>query len=433
MKKIFLIGLIAVFCLNLCGCGFYAVDANGLLKTPELTGEIYSVEKTLKNYIKGNYTLKYPTDGKKRSPLVLDDVDKDGTRETFVFYSTTDKEETLLHIMVMLFKNGKQVVSDEYSISASEIEKIEFCDFDGDGVKEIVVGFEIYGETEKTLTAFNYDFGKLNLLMSNEYTNFVCCDMGSGRNSLIVQKFTPKENSNTITMYYLNDKSFTKHSTCLLDGAITSISNFVYAKLSNGTPAIYIDEIKGIGAITEVIFLSKDNLVNPLFDAQSKAASDATIRSASLPTYDINGDGILEIPVSSAVPNADPSSKETTVYTNWSSFTGEKLTVKKVALVNVSDGYSVNIPNRWIGNIAVLKNSDKRLRTIYAYDADTNTVGERIAVFKTDESSKQDKANKYDKSFTNNGETVTVDLGSYNGIYRLSENELQSIINFNKF
>ncbi len=433
MKKLILAVLIAFICFSVCGCSFYSVDTTGLLKTPELTGKIYSVERTLKKTIKGDYTLKYPTKGEKRSPLVQSDVDNDGKKETFAFYSTSDNEEALLHVMALAEKNGKQVATDEYSITASEVEKIEFCDFDNDGIKEIVVGFEIYGGTEKTVTAFKYDFGKLTLLMSNEYTNFVCCDMGSGKNGLLIQKFTPKESSNYITMFYLSDKSFTKHSTCILDGTITSVSNFVFSKLSNGTPAIYVDEIKGIGAITEIIFVSKDKLVNPLFDKEGNGATNITMRSASIPLADINGDGILEIPVASSLPNADAYSRDTIYYTNWSSFTGENLTIKKVTLENVSDGYSINIPKKWLGKIALIKNNEKRTRTVYFYDSETNTVGEKIATFKTVELSKKDKQPKCDISFTNNGETVLVDLGTYSGPLKLSKKELQKIITFSKF
>ena len=99
----------------------------------------------------------------------------------------------------------------DFSITAAGVEKIEFCDFNGDGVKEIAVGFEVYGNNEKTLVAFKYQSGKPNELMRAEYTNFLCDDiLDNGKNQLIIQKLTEKSKTNSAVVYALNGKTFSK-------------------------------------------------------------------------------------------------------------------------------------------------------------------------------------------------------------------------------
>ena len=163
----------------------------------------------------------------------------------------------------------------------------------------------------------------------------------------------------------------------MMDSGVKTATWPKLSELSNGHPAIYIDEIKGVGAVTEILFMSKDQLVNPLLDTQTSFENFATIRAASIEAKDINGDGIIEVPVASDLPNAD-GIEEKLYYTNWCSFNGEQLAVKLVTVFNTVDGFYLTVPNSMVGKIAVRKNIENHKRAFYTYDESTDTLGELL-------------------------------------------------------
>ena len=157
--------------------------------------------------------------------------------------------------------------------------------------------------------------------------------------------------------------------------------------------------------------MEKGNLVNPLFQAD-KRETVATLRSVFFSVNDINGDGIMEIPVQENIPSVTSSEVSEKLYlTRWCSFNGETLTTQLTAMMNVDDGYRYTIPQKWIGNIAVLKDTSNRLRELYRYNPQELTVGESLVYIKA-VSKKEWQSGKYgaDDAFeiTTSGETVFI-------------------------
>ena len=64
--------------------------------------------------------------------------------------------------------------------------------------------------------------------------------------------------------------------------------------------------------------------------------------------------------------------------TNWCSFDGENLTVQMTAMINLLDGYYFTIPTKWRNRIAILKDTENRIREIYVYNQKDATIGESL-------------------------------------------------------
>lgn len=425
MKKLLSLALCVILLSSLCGCSLVA-DTSELLKTPRLTGEMYSVEKALKKSIAEGYTLEYPSVGDKRSAIVLEDLDGNGKKEAIAFYSKTDKEEKQMHLSLLTDGSKDYRLAFDFSIIAAGIEKIEFCDFNSDGKKEVVAGFDIYGNNEKQLVVFKYQSGKLSELMRTEYTNFVCNDLiGNGKRQLLIQKLNEKESANEAVLYSLNGKTFSKASTCSLDRNVSSVSKIVCAPLSNGKPAVYIDEIKGVGAITEVLTVIDGKLSNPPIALNSESAK--SIRSAGIPFFDINNDGYLEIPIPTASTESVENG-ENLVY--WCTFDGKKPLVKESAFVNVVDGYSIFVPAVFSGKLKITKNPEKRIRRVY-YKSDA-TEKEMFTVRVV---SKNDDPAEYSGEVLaeKNGELYIMEIKNSVTELNLNKDELKKMFRFNEF
>lgn len=377
LKKVLAMVLATIFVMLFTGCDI--IDSTKeMVAPPELTGEMSMIADALYESVGTNYDLKYPASGDHRSAIVLEDINGDSVFEAFAFYSTSDDEMTTMHINVICQQGGKWKSVSDQTIVAIGVEMIDFCDLDNNGVQEIFIGWEVNGNNEKQLSVFSFEQNELKQQLIQPYTSFMCCDLDSnGENELFVHLLNTAEKANKAMIYNLSDGQMAQTAGCLMDGSIKSAEAPVLSTLSSGQKAIYINEIKGVGAITEVLYLLKGELVNPLLDTVNSFENMLTLRAASLKIQDINADGILEIPVASDLPNAVEDG-EKLYYTNWCSFNGEKLSVKLVTVVNTVDGYYLTVPNSMVGYLAVLKDIENHERKFYHYDPQNNVLGQLL-------------------------------------------------------
>lgn len=401
--------LILIFTLCIafvfCGCDFVTSNTEELLSPPELTGELRLIKETLESSVKTPITLKYPSGGEYRSPFILRDIDGDGTEEAFAFYSTSDTELTSMNLSVIKYDKsaGIWLAFDRQTLTGSGIEKAEFSDLDGDGIEEIIIGWEIYAATEKQLAIYSVGANALTQRMLERYTTFISTDLDQDKKpEILLQYLDTYAATNTAALITLDKSGVLKQSHCSMDGNVKTVKAPVLSTLSNGKPAVYYDEIKGVGAITEVIFLSKGELQNPLFDKET-GENKVTLRDSSILTNDINEDGLLEIPIAKELTNADTTSTEKINYTSWCSFNGESFTEMKLSVINTLDGYRIDLPTKWFGKIAILKNAEKRERVIYNYlsetteDGEKTEIGEKIVTLKAVTPSEFNSGRGFDK------------------------------------
>lgn len=409
MKKLVSLILCLIMILSLSGCDLFTADTAELLSPPLPTGELNYIAKAIASSVEGEYVFKYPTRGSYRSAVVREDIDGDGILEAFAFYSMTDGETVTMNINAITFKDGEWKSISKQTIVAGGVDKIEFCDLDSDGIKEILVGWQIYGTSEMQLAVYSITEKILTQRMLQRYTHFVTCDLNENdRNEVFIIKSGSLENVNTASVYEIDKDGVTIVSSCLLDGKSMTFNEPKVDELSTGKPAIYIDEIKGVGAITEVLFFEKDSLVNPLLQEET-GENISTLRSAIYEIRDINNDGVIEIPVQENVPSVTSNLINEKLYlTTWCTFNGEKLTNQLTMMININDGYSFIVPPKWVGNIAILKDTDNRIRDIYRYNPDDMTVGESLFYIKTVPKKDWDEG-KYSAQgifeIANNGET----------------------------
>lgn len=413
IKKAVIFLLVISVCLSLCGCDLFN-NTDELVSPPELTGQLYPIGQALKESAGSNYNLVYPTSGNHRSAIILEDINGDSVFEAFAFYSTNDDEMTHMHINVICQRENGWVSVADQTIIATGVETVEFCDLNGNGIEEILVGWEVNGNSEKQLSVFSFENQKLVQKMLQSYSGFLCCDLdNNGVNEIFVHLLNTSEKINRATVYSYSDEGVSQTSGCLLDSNVKTADVPVLSVLSSGQKAVYIDEIKGVGAVTEVLYYSRGELVNPLLDKETSGENTITLRAASLEMTDINGDGIIEIPIASDLPNAT-ANDEKIYYTNWCSFNGEKLAVKLVTVVNTVDGYYITIPNNLVGTLAVSKDIENHKRGVYLYNAQTDTVEGllfTITVFDSDEYDKTSKGDNLTEIYRNENSVFAVELG----------------------
>ncbi len=432
IKRIFAALMALLICASFCGCDL--IDkTDELVSPPELTGEMSPIADALYEVAGRNCDLKYPTSGDHRSAIVLEDINADGVFEAFAFYSTSGDEMTTMHINVICLNNGKWESVSDQTIVATGVEMLEFCDLNGNGTEEILVGWDVNGSSEKQLSVFTFSENTLTQQLLQAYTSFLCCDLDSnGANEIFVHLLNTAKKENKSIIYNFTEKGIAQTGGCIMDANAKSASEPILSVLSNGQKAIYIDEIKGVGSVTEVLYMSKGELVNPLLDDINSFENISTFRAASLEIKDINNDGILEIPVAADLPNA-VSDGEKLYYTNWCSFNGERLSVKLVTIVNTVDGYYLTVPNSMVGYIAVLKDIEAHERKFYHYDAANQVLGKLLFTVKaidldewTDQNFQRGNLNELSR---NDNTLFAVELGDGAGAFAITVDTIKDTFN----
>ena len=155
IKALFILALILSLTL-LSACSGLSITADDFLSPPRANGELYEVEKTLKSTVKTAYTLKYPTAGEYRSAYILTDLKGSGANEfAMAFFSTVNEENsTFMNLKLMQKVRSNWISVSDILVNAVGVERVEIADLNGDGIKEITVGWNVYGGMDKKVTVY---------------------------------------------------------------------------------------------------------------------------------------------------------------------------------------------------------------------------------------------------------------------------------------
>ncbi len=379
MKKGKFFKILAVlFCLLLLtSCTTFDNNANTLLLAPRQE-EIYHIQQALEASAGKDITLKYPIAGEYRSAFILKDIDNDGNNEAFAFYSKTQEDTVTMNINVITEEDEVWSSKGNSNVVAGGIEKVVFSDLDGDGVQEIIVGWTVFGTVDKQLEVYSFDGSTLKKRALEKYSDFICGNLtGDDKNELVVFGINISDKSATARVFSLKANSIDEIGTVQLDGGITSYQTPVLSTLADSRPAVYIDAVKGVGMITEIIWFNQGTLTN--IKSGSPEEENVTYRSTPSTAQDFNGDKILDVPISQILKSTAKSEEIDKVYvTNWSSFDGKNFKTVVSAFMNYSDGYYITISEKMLDRLYLARKIDSRLRIFYLYDLKTETQGDEV-------------------------------------------------------
>ena len=239
MKKLICIISCCLLALSLCGCDFITADTTELLTPPALSGDMKPIADEINKNAPGGYTLKYPSRGNYRSAIVREDIDSDGVLEAFAFYSVANGETITMNLNYIRDDGDDWNSVAVHPIVAAGVDKVEFADLDGDGISEILVGWQIYGTSEMQLGVYSLGENTITQQMLEKYTHFISCDLDSNtlNEVMIINVSTTQENS--AVLYSLSEEGLTAISFCSIDKTATTVNEPILATLSSGQPAVY--------------------------------------------------------------------------------------------------------------------------------------------------------------------------------------------------
>ena len=138
---------------------------------------------------------------------------------------------------------------------------------------------------------------------------------------------------------------------------------------------------------TQMIYfdVEKDELTDPINPSYDKTPAgqhiNPTGRSEAVFSRDINGDGVLDIPIVSQMnASVDESGTAVCNQVSWNNYdAGEKKMVLALyTVMNVKDGYYVCLPDRWNGKVTARSDAETRELSFYLWNTQTSSLGDKL-------------------------------------------------------
>jgi len=353
-KKLFTLTSLTL-CGMLTGCSFIS-SIDNLMSPPKLSVEQEQIYNTLTDAVGSSIRLKYPKSGTYLSAFIIDDIDGDGGNEAVVFYEKNGLavEENTLRINI-LDKDGDEWRSVcDTTAEGSEIEKVMISKLGSNDRVNLIIGSSLINRSEKNASIYNYSDGRIEKPFSSPYAFFDVTDLDADdEQELLLLKSESANTPATAEAYKLTKEGkYSKYSK-ELSGSFSEFDNISYGRLGNGSRGLYIDAASGTGFIQSDIIYMDEKGLHKVFETSSD--SIFTVRPSGCTSFDVDGDGILEIPVQHIFSGyEDVSESEQIKVTEWL-FVNEdnQLEKKYSSYFSVNDGYIFILPDKWRDNVTV--------------------------------------------------------------------------------
>ena len=372
----------------LCGCSDIGFGDQSMLRPPRATGDQAAMQQIISEEAAGSYTLKYPQKGEYRSAVNIF-KDSDGTEYAAALYSTDN--DSKMHVTIMVHEKDKDKWRSlgSCSNSGTGVDRIIYRDITSDGKGEFLIGWSGYNPGVNNLVVYSlYSDTVREMVIDESYTDFVITDItGDKTDDIMLLSLRNNQLPSTATLlqYSEQDKRPISKFALELDSEVTAFNSVVSGKIDKKTTGIVID---GENALeqnsTQVIYYDKKEkkLVDPLFtQTDSGVNKNITSRKEVITSRDIDGDGIIEVPVISemAAPK-DIKAGNVCSCTAWKQINTEdqSLLTRMNTVYNYNDSYYFVLPERWASNVTALSDSANRLMTFYVWSNNTLTLGDKL-------------------------------------------------------
>lgn len=351
------------------GCSFN-LSADVLLTPPKLTDEQTEIYNALAASA-GAVDLRYPRTGDYRSAFVIHNIDDEYSDEAIVFYESkaaananvlTDKSVGNLRIGFLdKDENGDWHTLYEMPADGTEIDSVSFSRLGGN--KELLlVSSTVLNSSEKIVSVIDYQNGVASSLSRISCSAFLLNGFTSQSEELLCFSRDKASKAAQFSVYGCDEenKFGQRYNTVSLGHEISEYEKITTGScllLNNPSACIAVDYLQAENEHgTDVIYFNGKNLSVLDLSAQNFKGNNYLRRTNSytpnIYSTDINGDGIMDVPVTSAMPGYEnltiPEQINACVWYAQKT-SGAELTA--YTFIDPAKNYMVVFPGRWVGMV----------------------------------------------------------------------------------
>ena len=385
--KAFKILSLAFTVFILTGCSFSA-SIDTLMSPPKLSVEQEQIYNALTDAAGTSISLKYPKSGKYLSAFIVEDIDGDGGNEAIVFYEKTSLavEENTLRINILDKDGDKWRSVCDTSADGTEIEKVIISQLGENERINLIIGSSLINRSEKNVSIYNYNNGIIERTFIEPYSFIDVTDLDKDETNEFLVLAGVSSGSPAVAEAYKLDTEGKYHKySAELSGSFTEFDSLNYGNI-NGNTGLYIDAASGAGMLqTDIIYMDGSGIKKIFKEPQE---SLETLRSAGCNSFDIDGDGSLEIPVQTIAPGYEEvSESEQLKLTNWIFINeNEKKERKYTSYYSVQNGYIFIFPEKWHNKVTVKRDAINDELVFCALNENNQAGRELMRIFVAEDS-----------------------------------------------
>lgn len=359
------------------GCSLSFNDSE-LLRPPKTTGREAEIQKLIEDTAGGDYMLKYPTSGQYRSAIITEDLDGDKNDEAIAFYRTSgDKAKT--HMLIMYNDGKRWKLSLNWETDFLDIDRVQFSDYDYDGVLEVFTGFVTFSNSLNELNIFDCDKSSREgrridfKLGYNAFTTGDYDEDGASEVLSFTLKSSETEAMATLTDY--DKEHLYTLSQCPMDEKVTKFENVTSGLIGGKTTGVAVDGLLESSYNTQVLYYSTDKKTLISYpNNRKKSLENPTVRTYNINSGDVDDDGYIEVPViKEPVIKLDSTDESIAPIISWGSLNtkNNKLLDDIKCVTNFAFDYNFILPEAFSGSTVATLSSDNRTLRIYALNGNT--------------------------------------------------------------
>ncbi len=384
----FAVLIIAILCcICFSGCGVISSDVEKQLIPPKNDAQQEAIQTALHQYLRSdNYLLKYPAGGEYQTPVILlsqitlptvttpaDDAVISPSLSwedmAVVFYRFQGNQSlTQIHLL-QKNKKDKWVSVANVQGNSEEISEVNFADVNGDGCPELMIGWSLYNSNDKLLGIYRLDKQLEQLPLHVSYTKLLIGDVtNDSAHDLVLLNIESTLNSVTASLYFEREGELRFQAQALLDNHVLRFGEATFSALSPTVTGVYVDCYKDANTtITELIYWDGTELHTP-FNDKATGLNSITARETGLSSRDVDGDGMVEWPVSERLPGYENTPLNKTFWrADWVSYDFRSGTAvrKFSSIVNPSDAYMFRLREEWSTQIRTAYDEERRVLQVW--------------------------------------------------------------------
>lgn len=373
---------------SLCGCATSGINDSELMKPPKSTGEKAAIQEIIENNAGGDYTLKYPQIGDYRSAIITEDLNYDGTEEAIALYRSASEVSSVNILFIKEVDNELKAIGT-FKNNNSDVDRIYIDDIDGDGLKEVIVGWSSFISGANQVTYYKISANKVDEhVIKDTYSDMVFCDVTNDntKDLILLSTVTEDKKSANAKLYSARtERDFKFTDMVEMNSKVTKYVKVQSGKVTEEVNGIFVDSSTANNGelLTEVIYYDKgkNELKNPLNEVFDNDVVNVTTRKTSTNCRDIDNDGIVEIPVIKKINSSYKEENGTLCpYTLWQKINPGNGTLSDVcvSVTSYSDGYYFVLPKSWNDKTLAVSNTINRTVQFYSIKRDVNEKDNRI-------------------------------------------------------
>lgn len=297
MKRLFTGISLLCFLSVLTGCTLKnGVD---LMQLPKPNKDRQAITDELARVKPADAVEDAPYQGENRNTVQMVDLDGDGTEEVVAFFRTPANGNT--YEAVVLTKESDERYNYVGSVHGigSRIDSVSYPVITPEGQRGIFLSMEQVGEQANHLIAADYMGESVRVMLETDYINMMSVDLDSnGTRELFLISGQDTRHIASIYGYDAKARGLKMMSESPLSASAKIIERVNSGYIADRIPAVFVEETVqgGNGQQTDVFIWRRESGLRNLARNTESGTGKGTYRVVPANAYDINGDGLMEIP-----------------------------------------------------------------------------------------------------------------------------------------